>query len=115
MSDARIIKKYPNRRLYDTGLSRYVTLHDVRRLVAEGVDFIVIEQRTGIDITRSVLLQVIVEEEQNNGASLLTQHFLSQVIRSYDTGTAAQTAGYLERSINDYLQRQGAGALAGGH
>lgn len=114
MSEARIIKKYPNRRLYDTGLSRYVTLHDVRRLVADGVDFIVIEQRTGTDITRGVLLQVIVEEEQNNGSALLTQQFLSQVIRSYGAGPVAQTAGYLERSINDYLQRQGIGAIAGG-
>lgn len=110
MSGARIIKKYPNRRLYDTGLSRYVTLHDIRRLVAEGVDFVVVEQRTGIDITRGVLLQVIVEEEQNNGAALLTQRFLSQVIRSYGAGSAAQTAGFLERSISDYMQRQGAAA-----
>jgi polyhydroxyalkanoate synthesis repressor PhaR len=104
MTDTRIIKKYPNRRLYDTGLSRYVTLHDVRKLVADDVDFMVLEQRSGADITRSVLLQVIVEEEQNGGA-LLSQRFLSQAIRSYGTGSATQAAGHLERSIADFLLR----------
>ena len=105
MNDPRIIKKYPNRRLYDTGLSRYVTLHDIRQLVADNVDFAVLEQRSGADITRGVLLQVIVEEEQNGG-TLLSQRFLSQVIRSYGSGSSAQMASHLERSMNDYLQRQ---------
>jgi polyhydroxyalkanoate synthesis repressor PhaR len=105
MTDTRIIKKYPNRRLYDTGLSRYVTLQDVRQLVADDVDFVVLEQRSGADITRSVLLQVIVEQEQNGGA-LLSRRFLSQVIRSYGSGSATQAAGHLERSMTDFLQRQ---------
>ena len=64
MSEIRVIKKYPNRRLYDTVESRYITLDDVRRLVLEGVDFGVIDKRTQQDITRPVLLQVIAEQEQ---------------------------------------------------
>jgi polyhydroxyalkanoate synthesis repressor PhaR len=76
MSELRIIKKYPNRRLYDTVESRYITLEDVRRLVMERVDFSVVDKRTQQDITRQVLLQVIAELEQRNG-TVLSQEFLS--------------------------------------
>jgi polyhydroxyalkanoate synthesis regulator protein len=63
MSEPRVIKKYPNRRLYDTVESRYITLADVRRIVLAKVDFIVVDKKTGADITRSILLQVIAEQE----------------------------------------------------
>ncbi len=77
MSEIRIIKKYPNRRLYDTVESRYITLDDVRRLVMERVEFSVIDKRSQQDITRPVLLQVIAELEQRNG-TVLSQDFLAR-------------------------------------
>ena len=81
MSD-RVIKKYPNRRLYDTTESRYITLADVRRLVLERVDFVVIDKKTQQDITRSILLQVIAEQE-HGAEPVMSRDFLSQLIRSY--------------------------------
>ena len=80
MPTRRVIKKYPNRRLYDTEESRYITLADVRELVVDGVDFIVIDKKKGDDITRCILLQVICEREAN-GAAVLSIDFLSDVIR----------------------------------
>ena len=80
MTASRVIKKYPNRRLYDTEESRYITLADIRELVVEGADFVVIDKKTGDDITRCILLQVIYERESNGGAVLSTA-FLSQIIR----------------------------------
>lgn len=99
MSETRIIKKYPNRRLYDTGLSRYVTLQDIRGLVDSDTQFQVIEQRSGADITRTVLLQVIAEREAN-GEALLSQRFLTQLIRRYGTGSAGEISAVLEQSLN---------------
>ena len=86
MSEPRIIKKYPNRRLYDTVESRYITLADIRRLVIERVDFVVIDKKTQTDITRSILLQVIAEQEQTV-SRCMSRDFLSQVIRSYGGAT----------------------------
>ena len=74
MKSARIITKYPNRRLYDTEESRYVTLADIRRLVTDRVDFMVRDRKSGEDITRSILLQVITEQEQQ-GESIMSQDF----------------------------------------
>jgi len=88
MSDIRIIKKYPNRRLYDTVESRYITLQDVRRLVLDGVAFGVIDKRSQQDITRPVLLQVIAEQEQQQN-SVLSQDFLAQLIRSHSAGVCS--------------------------
>lgn len=82
MSTARVIKKYPNRRLYDTEESRYITLADVRDLVLKKTAFVVIDKKTGQDITRSILLHVIIEQEQH-GEAVMSEDFLSQVIRSY--------------------------------
>ena len=82
MPAARVIKKYPNRRLYDTEESRYITLVDVRNLVTSKIDFVVIDKKSGDDITRSILLQVISEQELQ-GEAIMSQDFLSQVIRSY--------------------------------
>ena len=105
MNKARIIKKYPNRRLYDTKESRYVTLSDIRRLVVEKVDFIVRDCKSDTDITRSILLQVITEQEQQ-GDSVMTRDFLSQVIRSYDKVVPEFAADYLEESMKFFMAQQ---------
>ena len=75
MSEPRVIKKYPNRRLYDTVESRYITLADIRRLVTDKVDFVVVDKKTQEDITRSILLQVISEQE-HEGEPMMSQDFL---------------------------------------
>jgi polyhydroxyalkanoate synthesis repressor PhaR len=105
MSDIRIIKKYPNRRLYDTVESRYITLQDVRRLVREGVAFGVIDKRSQQDITRPVLLQVIAELEQHSG-TVLSQDFLAQLIRSHNAGLEGVLSTYLEQSLRLFLSEK---------
>ena len=82
MSNTRVIKKYPNRRLYDTEESRYITLADVKELVMNKVDFVVIDKKSGEDITRTILLQVISDQEQH-GDAIMTEDFLAQIIRAY--------------------------------
>ena len=98
MSEPRVIKKYPNRRLYDTVESRDITLADIRRLVMDKVDFVVIDQKSPDDITRSILLQVIAEQE-HVGEPLMSQDFLSQVIRSYGGAMQGFVGSYLEQSL----------------
>jgi polyhydroxyalkanoate synthesis repressor PhaR len=105
MSEIRVIKKYPNRRLYDTVESRYITLDDVRRLVLEGVDFGVIDKRSQQDITRPVLLQVIAEQEQRDG-TVLSQGFLAQLIRSHNVGLEGVLSTYLEQSLRLFLSEK---------
>ena len=105
MSEPRVIKKYPNRRLYDTVESRYVTLADIRRLVVEGVDFVVLDRKTQQDITRSILLQVIAEQE-GSAESLMSRDFLSQVIRSYGTGLQEFVGRYLDQSLQMFAKEQ---------
>lgn len=97
-SDLRVVKKYPNRRLYDTVESRYITLADIRRLVMDKVDFVVIDKKSQEDITRSILLQVIAEQE-HAGEPLMSQDFLSQVIRSYGGAMQSLVGSYLEQSL----------------
>jgi polyhydroxyalkanoate synthesis repressor PhaR len=101
MNEPRIIKKYPNRRLYDTVESRYITLADIRRLVVERIDFTVIDKKTQADITRSILLQVISEQEHGT-QPLMSREFLSQVIRSYGTPVHSGMAGALEQSVRQF-------------
>ena len=101
----RIIRKYPNRRLYDTVESRYVTLNDIRRLVVERVDFVVLERKTQQDITRSILLQVIAEQE-GAGEALMSRDFLSHVIRSYGSGLQDFVGRYLDESIRLFVREQ---------
>ncbi len=101
----RVIRKYPNRRLYDTVESRYVTLADVRRLVVERIDFVVLDRKTQQDITRSILLQVIAEQE-GAGESLMSRDFLSQVIRSYGSGLQDFVGRYLDESIQLFAREQ---------
>lgn len=98
MTEPRVIKKYPNRRLYDTVESRYITLTDIRRLVIDKVDFVVIDKKSQDDITRSILLQVIAEQE-HTGEPLMSQDFLSQVIRSYGGTMQSFVGSYLEQSL----------------
>ena len=101
----RVIRKYPNRRLYDTVESRYVTLADIRRLVVERVDFAVLDRKTQQDITRSILLQVIAEQE-GGGESLMSRDFLSQVIRTYGSGVQDFVGRYLDESIQLFAREQ---------
>ena len=105
MSAARIIKKYPNRRLYDTEESRYITLADVKDLVISKIDFLVIDKKSGDDITRSILLQVISEQEQH-GEPIMSEDFLSQVIRSYGSAMPSFIANYLEQSLKLFMTQQ---------
>jgi len=105
MTEARIIKKYPNRRLYDTEESRYITLADIRDLVLDKVDFTVIDKKTGDDITRSILLQVISEQELK-GDAVMSRDFLSQVIRSYGKVMPGFMARYLEQSMALFMTQQ---------
>lgn len=105
MTPARIIKKYPNRRLYDTVESCYITLAEVRALVVKKIDFVVIEKKSGEDISRSILLQVISEQEQQ-GDAVMSQDFLSQVIRTYDKVVPGFAANYLEQSMKLFMTQQ---------
>jgi len=101
-----VIKKYANRRLYDTGRSSYVTLEDLGEMVKEGHDFVVYDAKTGDDLTRSVLTQIIVEEESNEGQSLLPIGFLRQLIGFYGDGLAPLVPNYLEHTIQTFAKNQ---------
>lgn len=101
----RTIKKYPNRRLYDTEESRYITLSDIRELVLEKTEFTVIDTRTKDDITRCILLQVICEQEQN-GDPILSEAVLSQVIRAYGHPLSSLIADQLEEGLEQFIVRQ---------
>lgn len=105
MNKARVIKKYPNRRLYDTEESRYITLADVKDLVLKKIEFMVIDKKSGDDITRSILLQVISEQEQQ-GEAIMSEDFLSQVIRSYGKVMPGFMANYLEQSMKLFVVQQ---------
>lgn len=101
----RIIKKYPNRRLYDTEVSRYITLDEVRQLVMENVKFRVQDKNTHEDITRSILLQVIAEQEEG-GNPIFTTELLTRVIRFYGDPMQASITRYLELSTQLFVQKQ---------
>ena len=104
-NSTRTIKKYPNRRLYDTEESRYITLADVKELVVNKIDFTVIDKKSGDDITRSILLQVIAEQEQR-GDPIMSEGFLSQIIRSYGDTMPHFVANYLEQSLKLFMKQQ---------
>ena len=95
---ARLIKKYPNRRLYDTKTSVYITLADVKKLVMGGEEFQVVDAKTGEDLTRSILLQIILEEEAA-GAPMFSSDVLTQFIRSYGNAMQGMLGAYLERNM----------------
>ncbi|HRH80024.1 MAG TPA: polyhydroxyalkanoate synthesis repressor PhaR [Thiobacillaceae bacterium] len=105
MSEPRLIKKYPNRRLYDTEESRYVTLAEVKDLVMRGIDFKVVDSQSEEEITRAILLQIIMEQE-SGGHPLFTADMLARFIRFYgDTAQATFTA-FLEQGLNFFIQQQ---------
>jgi polyhydroxyalkanoate synthesis repressor PhaR len=104
MSEPRVIKKYPNRRLYDTVESRYITLADVRRLVVERIEFVVVDKKNNADITRSILLQVIAEQE-HLAEPILSQDFMVNVIRAYGTGTHGVVSGHLDQSLKQVMSQ----------
>jgi polyhydroxyalkanoate synthesis repressor PhaR len=105
MSEPRVIKKYPNRRLYDTIESRYITLADIRRLVVERIDFVVVDKKNNADITRSILLQVIAEQE-HLAEPVLSQEFMVSVIRTYGTPMQSQVSSLLESSVKQLVNQQ---------
>jgi polyhydroxyalkanoate synthesis repressor PhaR len=106
MSDSvRMIKKYPNRRLYDTANSGYITLADVKQMVLEGINFQVVDAKTNDDLTRAILLQIILDEE-SGGLPMFSSEMLSQMIRFY--GSAQQTimGQYIEQNVKAFLAIQ---------
>ena len=105
MSSIRIIKKYPNRRLYDTEISSYITIEDVRQLIVDGETFEVRDAKTGEDLTRQVLLQIITEHEQD-GQPMLSTQLLSQLIRFYGDSLQGFMGNYLERSMQVFMEQQ---------
>ena len=105
MNDTRVIKKYPNRRLYDTEVSRYITLQEVRQLVMEDVKFRVQDKNTGEDITRNILLQVISEQE-DGGDPIFTIELLARIIRFYGDPMQTSISRYLELSLQLFAQKQ---------
>ncbi len=106
MAQVRVIKKYPNRRLYDTEISSYITLEEVRQLVIDGEEFEVRDAKTGEDLTRSVLLQIIAEHEET-GQPMFTTQLLSQIIRFYGDSMQGFMGSYLEKSLQIFLDQQG--------
>ena len=107
MSKERIIKKYANRRLYDATVSRHVTLEDIRTLIVQGEKIRVVEDKSGEDITRLILLQVIAEQEQF-GRPILSTQLLESIIRFYGNSMQEFMARYLESSVESFMRQQDA-------
>jgi polyhydroxyalkanoate synthesis repressor PhaR len=105
MAQLRTIKKYPNRRLYDTEISSYITLEEVRQLVLDNEEFEVRDAKSGADLTRSVLLQIISEHEER-GQPMFTTNLLSQIIRFYGDSLQGFMGSYLEKSLQIFLDQQ---------
>lgn len=105
MSEPRIIKKYPNRRLYDTVISSYITLGDVKRLVLDRAEFRVIDARSNADITRNILLQIISEQEEQ-GNPIFTTELLAHIIRFYGDTLQSIMGSYLEKSLQMFVEQQ---------
>ena len=117
-SAERLIKKYPNRRLYDTQTSSYITLSDVKQLVLDADDFTVVDAKSSEDLTRAILLQIILEEEAN-GVPMFSSSVLSQIIRYYGHAMQGMMGSYLEKNVQAFTDIQNkftsnaAGALEG--
>jgi polyhydroxyalkanoate synthesis repressor PhaR len=101
----RVIKKYPNRRLYDTQTSTYITLSDVRALVMGSTAFAVLDAKTSEDLTRSILLQIILEEE-SGGAPMFTEPVLANIIRFYGNAMQSFMGTYLEKNVQAFMDLQ---------
>lgn len=104
-NQVRLIKKYPNRRLYDTKTSSYITLVDVKQMVLKQEEFQAVDAKTGEDLTRQILLQIILEEE-SSGSPMFTSEALSQMIRTYGNAMQGMMGGYLEKNINAFQEMQ---------
>jgi polyhydroxyalkanoate synthesis repressor PhaR len=104
-SGPRILKKYPNRRLYDTHTSSYITLADVKEMVLEAQDFEVRDAKSGDDITRSILLQIILEEE-TGGVPMFSTQMLGQIIRFYGHAMQGMMGAYLEKNLQTFIDVQ---------
>lgn len=104
-SAVRVLKKYPNRRLYDSRSSGYITLADVRQMVLDHEQFVVRDAKTGEDLTRSILLQIILEAE-TGGVPMFTTPVLSHIIRLYGHATQGLMGSYLEKSIQAFTEMQ---------
>ncbi len=100
------IKKYPNRRLYDTSQSQYVNLDYIKTLVIDHVDFEVVDSKSSEDLTKSILLQIISESESNEQQSLLTNSLLKQLIRFYGGDMQVFVRQYLEQSLASFMEQQ---------
>ncbi|ACR13888.1 polyhydroxyalkanoate synthesis repressor PhaR [Teredinibacter turnerae] len=103
-----LIKKYPNRRLYDTSKSQYINLETIKQLVMQHQEFKVVDSKSDEDLTKSILLQIISEQEANDSQSILTQTVLKQLIRFYGSDMQVFMRQYLEQSIATFLERQDA-------
>lgn len=101
----RILKKYPNRRLYDTETSSYITLADVKKMVLTGQDFVVRDAKTSEDLTRSILLQIILEEE-TGGVPMFSTQMLAQIIRFYGHAMQGMMGSYLEKNLQTFTDIQ---------
>ncbi len=101
-----VIKKYANRRLYNTGTSSYITLDDLARMTREGVEFKVLDAKTGDDITHAILTQIIMEEESSGGAQMLPIGFLRQLIAMYGNSMQAMMPSYLEAMMDNFRANQ---------
>jgi polyhydroxyalkanoate synthesis repressor PhaR len=101
----RVIKKYPNRRLYDTDISAYITLTDIRHLVMKGAHFVVRDAKSSEDLTRSILLQIILEEE-TGGAPMFTEAVLANIIRFYGNAMQGFMGAYLEKNVESFMDLQ---------
>ena len=102
----RLIKKYPNRRLYDTKTSSYITLADVKQMVHKQEDFQVVDAKSGEDLTRAILLQIILEEESTGGLPMFSSDLLSQLIRFYGNAMQGVMGAYLEKNIRAFQEMQ---------
>ena len=98
----RVIKKYPNRRLYDTASSSYVALADIKQLVMHNTPFRVVDAKSGEDLTRSILLQIILEHE-SEGAPILTEQVLANIIRFYGHSMQGFMGSYLEKNVQTFM------------
>ena len=104
-TSVRMIKKYPNRRLYDTQTSTYITLADVKQLVVDQEEFQVVDAKSGEDLTRQILLQIILEEE-SGGVPMFSAPMLAQVIRFYGNAMQGMMGSYLEKNIQAFIDIQ---------
>jgi polyhydroxyalkanoate synthesis repressor PhaR len=101
-----VIKKYANRRLYNTASSSYITLEDLAKMVRQGVDFVVLDAKTGADITHQILTQIIMDEEASGGEQMLPVSFLRDLISMYGNSMQAMMPHYLQASMENFHANQ---------